>query len=154
MNKIDTNKEYPATVLAYMAGIIDGEGSITITDCSEKQGRSFFTTSLGISSTDEVLIDWIIDNFGGWKGEYTPKQLPANSRKRVYRWQITGKNLEAILTLVYPHLVIKKREADIMFKMRETYHMLKPQQPITDEIVELRKKYTKELRNIHCRNYK
>jgi len=138
-------------VLAYMAGIIDGEGSITITDCTKKQSRTFFTTSLGISTTDKVLIDWVVDKFGGWNSSYTPKQTPKNSRKKVYRWQITGENLETLLKLVYPYIVIKKQEIEIMLAMRKTF--TKSSKVISPEIIELRKKYTTQIKKIHCRNY-
>jgi len=151
---IDKNKKHSESVLGYFAGIIDGEGSITITDSTHTQKRSFFTTSLGISSTDKILIDWIIKEFGGWQSEYTPKQTPKNSRKKVYRWQITGENLETILNLVYPYVVIKKREIEVMFKMRKTYNLVKGgSQKVPEEITKLRQKYTKELSSLHCRNY-
>jgi hypothetical protein len=153
MKIIDPDKNYLATDLAYMAGIVDGEGSITITDCSRTQGRTFFSTSLGVVSTDKPLIDWIICVFGGHMGSYTPKQTPKNSRKKVYRWQVTGKNLETVLNLIYPYVVIKKREIEVMLAMRKTYNARGFCSKVDSEMLALRKQYTAELASLHCRNY-
>jgi hypothetical protein len=152
-NLIDKNKQYRERDLAYFAGIVDGEGSITITDSSHAQGRCFFSTSLGITSTDKVLIDWVVKTFGGWESCYTPKQTPLNSRKKVYRWQITGENLETMLNLILPYLIIKQQEAEIMLKMRKTFNGATGGVPLGSAIIDLRKQYCLELKTLHCRAY-
>ena len=154
MKLIDINKHYKQWQLGYFAGIIDGEGCISVSDLSKKFGRSFFSCSVSLSSTDEVLIDWIIDIFGGWKGKYTPRQTPLNSRKKIYRWQITGKNLETVLFLIKPYLVIKKQEAEVMLKIRSTFGITKGGCEIPNKIHRLRTQLALELGNLHCRNYK
>ena len=151
---INEDKKYSEASLGYIAGIIDGEGSLTICNCSKTQGRAFFTTSLNVSSTDKILIDWIVEQFGGWQGEYTPKQTPKNSRKKVYRWAATGKNLEVILRLAYPYVVIKKREIEVMLAMRKTFKGRGLVNKLSPETIALRKKYSDELKSLHCRNYK
>lgn len=85
--------------------------------------------------------------------EYTPKQTPKNARKKVYRWQVTGKNLETMLNLVYPYIVIKKREIEIMLAMRKTYKGRGHGFKISPEVLDLRKQYAAELASLHCRNY-
>ena len=108
-------------VLAYFAGIIDGEGSITASDNRISQKKMHFSTQLCLSTTDLPLIEWIIKHFGGKYKEYTPAQYSCKSRRRVYKWSATGKRLEYILQAVMPYLVIKKREAEVMLIMRETF---------------------------------
>ena len=53
--------------LIYLAGIIDGEGSIGIEHLSPCKNRkkSYYVCRLCVINTDEKLIIWIKDNFGG-----------------------------------------------------------------------------------------
>jgi len=150
MNLIDPNKEYSIAQLAYMAGIIDGEGALTITSIKNEK-RQIFQTSIGVSSTDKILIDWIVEVFGGWQKEYTPKQTPKNSRKKVYRWQITGTNIDVFLSLIKPYILIKRREVELLELNRKTFSKNPGFRGVTPENVSLRKKYANELQKIHCR---
>ena len=58
-----------------------------------------------------------------------------------------------------PYLVIKKRQAQIMVKMRETFehtgvHKGKQGIPrVSQEILEIRKQLESEMRSLHVRNY-
>ena len=76
-------KDYTIAQLAYLAGIIDGEGCFVI-GCyafSKKTGVPHFHTTVQVTSTDRILIEWLVDNFGGKVAAYTPKQTPTNSRR-------------------------------------------------------------------------
>lgn len=150
MKIIDKDKNYSIAQLAYAAGIIDGEGALTIT-AIENEKRKIFQSAVGVSSTDEILIDWILDVFGGWKKAYTPKQTPVNSRKKVYRWQITGKNLDIFIALIDPYIVIKKREIELLKLYRKTSQKNVGGGGLPQETIDLRKKYAAELHKIHCR---
>lgn len=157
-------KDYEPTQLAYLAGIIDGEGSIYIGNYSfsKKTGDPLYQTNLEVSNTDECLIDWIVYNFGGKKYEYTPKQTPKNSRKKVFRWACTGEMLTHICPLILPYIVIKKRQCEIMIEMRKTFEFtgcFKGNRGngaisrVPSEILQLRKSLFDEIRSLHCRNY-
>ena len=51
--------------LAYLAGIIDGEGSIMIWKSNiDAKRRGQFNLRVNISSTDKCLMDWLVKNFG------------------------------------------------------------------------------------------
>ena len=150
--------------LAYLAGIIDGEGSISISDNRKTQKKMHFTTQLSITSTDEILLKWITTNFGGKYSSYTPKQLAKNTRKNAYKWQVSGKMLATLLNSVLPYLVIKTREAEVMIEMRSTFHKdcklyvkykgASNAHPVLKEgILEKRLKCIAELKKLHCRNY-
>lgn len=154
-------KEYSIAQLAYLAGIIDGEGSIYIGNFSSniKTGTPHYQTNFEVSNTDKGLIDWLINNFGGRRYEYTPAQTPKNSRKKVYRWMCSGEMITHIGPLLLPYLVIKKRQCEIMIEMRKTYKgtgAVKGKsgcQPVTEEILKIRKSLFDEIRSLHCRNY-
>lgn len=154
-------KEYASTVCAYMAGILDGEGSLSIGNHSgnRKNGDKHYQVNIAISSTDEVLINWLFDTFGGFKGQYTPKQMSRNGRKQVYRWQCSGDRLTHICEICLPYLIIKKRQAEILFEMRKTFHDAHNQkgkwqvQRVPQEILQRRFELFTEIRTLHNRTY-
>lgn len=154
-------KQYSETVAAYMAGILDGEGSLTIGNysCSKVTGDKHFQVNIAVSSTDSVLIDWIYDTFGGFRGIYSPKQMSRNGRKQVYRWQCSSDRLLHICEITLPYLLIKKRQAEILIEMRKTYIGLQNvkgrqnNQRIPKEILDFRQSLFEELKLLHNRTY-
>ena len=74
-------KEYTIVQIAYLAGIVDGEGSIYIGNfsCNPKTGTKNYQTNMEVTNTDENLINWLMENIGGRKNTYTPAQTPKNS---------------------------------------------------------------------------
>jgi hypothetical protein len=154
-------KEHTIAEAAYLAGIIDGEGSIYI-GCFSKNpstGTPYYQTAIEINNTDESLIDWIANTFGGRKSRYTRNQTPKNSRKPVFRWLATGILVDHLVTLVKPYIVIKKRQCEVMLLMRETYKETGIRkgkalnEPIPERILTLREELYRELRALHCRNH-
>jgi hypothetical protein len=160
-NNVYKPKEYTIAQVAYLAGIIDGEGSIYIGNFSSnpKTGTLHYQTNMEVTNTDKGLIDWLISNFGGRMNLYTAKQTPKNSRKAVYRWIASGELLTHLCHLLLPYIVIKKRQCEIMIKMRETFEWTKVTkgkygvQPVPEDILKLRKSFFDEMRSLHCRNY-
>lgn len=160
MNKRLTykRKTYKKTEIAYLAGLIDGEGSIYIGAHSfnPKTKAPYYQTYILITSTDKVLIDWLENVFGGMTSQYTAAQTAKNARRTAYRWVISGERLTHLCKLILPYLVIKQREAEIMLKMRATYTLgaTKGNQGVKDltpKILELRCNLKDELRSIHNR---
>ena len=92
--------------LAYLAGLIDGEGYLKI----EKWG----TIRLIIGMCSKKTIYWIKNNFGG--SVHIQKTAKG---KNFYVWRLNqGKDLFYLLLLVLPFLVNKKKLlADALIKM-------------------------------------
>ena len=153
-----TRKEYTIAEAAYMAGLMDGEGTFFIGNYSNNR-NGFFQTVLKITSTDKFMIEWVYKTFGGWTSEYTSKQRAENSKCPVYNWGCTGDRLTHICEIMLPYLTAKKDQALILIQMRETYNgseyvkgkqgIQKLPQSILDRRIELMKK----LQSLHCRNY-
>lgn len=154
-------KDLTIAELAYFAGIIDGEGSIYIGNFSsnKKTGAKYYQTNMEITNTSKDLIVWINKTFGGRMWEYTPKQTPKNSRKKVYRWILTGDPLTYICKMIKPYIIAKKEQLNIMLKMRETFDKPvshKGKQGFTSldkDLLNLRQSYFEQMRALHCRNY-
>lgn len=105
------------TDLAYLAGILDGEGSIQIRKRKDRGMRRGFCYQLSISiaNTNEWLVNWIHFNFEG--GIYRkPSLLPHH--KQAYLWQATSKQAEVVLKLLLPYLRLKKPQAEIALQFQ------------------------------------
>jgi hypothetical protein len=157
-----TRIEYTVAQSAYMAGIIDGEGTLFIGNYGNKdkiRGTGFFQTVIAVTTTDKCLNEWIYSVFGGWRGEYTPKQRAKNCKGPVYRWNCTGDRLTHLCEIMLPYLVIKKDQAEILLEMRKTYHGSEYAfgkqgvQHISDEIINKRLALMDQLKRLHCRNH-
>lgn len=145
------------TDFAYLAGIIDGEGCIYIGShsCNKETGARYFVTSLQVANTDEGLIDWLYEKFGGLKSVYTPAQTPKAFRKQPYLWKVTGPGVEFLSKRILPYIVIKKKQLEVMIKMRNTYNLHPSQrkkvnpngvQPLSKELQEIRYSLMNKLR--------
>jgi hypothetical protein len=98
--------------MAYLAGIIDGEGSFMIskTKNDNKRGQRsiWFSPVLSITNTNFELILWIVHKFGSnWKSTWrsSPKH------KAAYTWDVVGHRACVIARKVMPFLIIKQLQA-------------------------------------------
>jgi hypothetical protein len=127
---------YKLEDIAYFAGIVDGEGSIGIELLSPTKSRkkTYYVCRLCVINTNLALMQWIKENFGGTFDAKAPK-IP--NRKLCYRWHIFGKDLENLITALMPHLRIKKEQAQLLLRYRET--VASQGWLITDDILEKRR---------------
>jgi hypothetical protein len=95
-----------ATALAYLAGLIDGEGTIY-----SRRGKNGFTEHrISIINTDEELMRWLVAVIGGNVSWRCHARL---GRKPVAAWTVSRKaDTQAFLTAVRPYLRIKTAQAD------------------------------------------
>lgn len=154
-------KVYKETDIAYLAGIIDGEGSIYIGNfsCNPITKLPYYQTNIQVTNTDKNLIDWLQQIFGGLVNKRTKQQMPKNSRKQAYTWTISGERLTHLCELILPYLICKRRQAEIMITMRATYTKNGAQrghqgvQSLPDEIRLLRQSLMEEMRSLHIRTH-
>jgi hypothetical protein len=95
----------------YMAGIMDSEGSISLSISRKSSGYEGFNLMIQATNTDRRLIDWVVSNFGG-RFVLETKTNSFKFGSKVFRWVVYGsENQEAFLLGVMPYLVIKKQQA-------------------------------------------
>ena len=128
-------KRHSSNTLAYTAGIMDGEGSISlIRKKTIKINRSGQTLALQISvvNTNEWLCNWLHFQFGGSVGIHA---LGTEKHKRSFRWQITNRKAYSFLTLILPYLQMKHPQAELalQFQRRRTRANHTEQQTVLDE---------------------
>ena len=95
---------------AYAAGLVDGEGCITI----ENQ-RNHMYLLIQVCNTDPRVCIWLKERFGG-----AIRTQQQKNWKRMYRWAVTTVKAKEFLTAIYPYLIIKKEQADIAFAFLDT----------------------------------
>ena len=105
--------------IIYLAGIIDGEGSIHI----ELQRANntcrkidYFSIRLVVINTNVELMEWLHKNF---KGKITKrKDIPG--RRSCYVWSVFSFNAAKILEECLPYMIIKKQLAEIIIEFMNT----------------------------------
>jgi hypothetical protein len=97
---------------SYLAGFIDGEGYISLKP-NVVNNKKYFTPVIKISNTNQEIIQWIKDSFGGWIEKRVDK---FNINKDSYCWTLTGKNLKPFLLKIFPYLRIKKEQCKIVLE--------------------------------------
>ena len=94
--------------ISYLAGIIDGEGCISI---NHSKKTNEYRLRISITSTDRILLDWVQERYGGYIYE-RKKQLPHHRRK--YEWIIFAhRPQEQFLKLLADTLIIKQDRAQL-----------------------------------------
>jgi hypothetical protein len=88
-------------LLAYLAGLFDGEGCLG----SRANGRKPKTWTLEIAMTDESLVRLYHDTFG--VGTVIEKVLSGWSRKPQWRWRVTGDAAWEVYYALRPYLRLK-----------------------------------------------
>lgn len=100
--------------LCYLAGLIDGEGSICVV---MNHGTTPYP-SLSIVNTDTRMMIWLESNFGGSFGVMGK----GNRKQKVsYQWRASGGSFGIcnLLIAVAPYLVVKRVQALLVAAMRD-----------------------------------
>ena len=128
------------TQKAYLAGIIDGEGCITLRRAHKKRsGTTQYSLQLVISTTSIKLRAWLETIFRLKPHIWNPqlKDIHPNWRLQ-YAFHLNGAPASSLLSIVLPYLVIKREQAQLGVDMCETkgFHQGIPLSQETIEIME------------------
>ena len=94
--------------LAYLAGIIDGEGSIMITRSNENYGLK-----IAVANTKKELLDWLKNEFGGAVFPMKDSRVEERGWKQSYAWNLHGKRAYKLLGKLHDNLIIKREQQKI-----------------------------------------
>lgn len=94
------------TDLAYIAGIIDGEGSVM----RVFRNRKYPVWVVKVNMTDRPVIEWL-HSFGG-KFSVRPSRDPGRLKEQ-YEWKLHRQlDVQAVLTAIVPYMRVKKDLAE------------------------------------------
>jgi hypothetical protein len=100
-----------STKWPYLAGILDGEGTICLYHIKNKEGGQHTGLQIRIYGTELKLMKWLVLNFGG---RFNVRSQTKLSKKLQYAWNPSGrKNNEKFLLGILPYLVIKTEQAKL-----------------------------------------
>ena len=156
--KVLTNTE-----AAWLAGFIDGEGSIQIRWQRAKRDTHMTSSvaSISISQAEprtEVLY-WLQNKFGGAVSSHGTNARNPNHNK-AFRWLVTGTAAVEVAKLIRPYLKLKARHVDILLEHQQTKlsshigvrkGMARDQVRISDEVIALRNQHIEEIKLLNKR---
>lgn len=132
-------------VLGYLAGLLDGEGSVIV---SRTRGRGSINDSISmrvcITNTDLALIEWLLSELGG---SFVSKKILKEHHKQAYQWLLGGKNAARFLSAVLPYLRIKRAQAEAGLRIAETVGDRSAR--LSEEVMEIREEAFAEIRYLN-----
>lgn len=120
-----------AEELGYLAGLIDGEGTVIFT-ASRGYADAVGTVRISVASTHAGVMRWLKQSCGGSTRE-RPAWTKRGDQSRIglkpcFVWEVSGERAAIILRAVHPMLIIKRDEtAAALARWEESYvHMRRP----------------------------
>lgn len=150
------NLKYLLPDIPYLAGLIDGEGSICIAINSKKNRarkrckNPTFTLRLTITNNSEWLLNRVKARFGGTvvpKNRHTPDKRTG----KIYAgFDVIWQNFRAgwILWNIYPHLILKREQAKVAFQFLHNLRKTNRQE-LSKADVEIRKALRQRLQALN-----
>lgn len=137
------------TEIAYLAGILDGEGCLTIElrkGTGKYEGRRYTRPLVHVVNTDLGLLAWIQERFGG---RINPQPVGKASERAKPCYRLTWHNATAVdlVRVVQPYLVIKGRQADALIRFSATGNWIG--RTIPDEVYDERQALLDEVRDLN-----
>lgn len=103
MNK-RSQKTLPPIAAAYVAGLIDGEGTITLSRRHANERRQLVVS---IVSTERAILDWVLVQIG--VGKLTRKRTVSPRHAPSFTYSVSNRQALALLRQVVPFLRSYKR---------------------------------------------
>jgi len=131
---------------AYVAGFLDGEGTIRINKSYTKARGVRYELQVCAVNTDPRPLIYLQKKYGG--GVYTRKLVPRY--KNAYCWTLGQHAALKVLEEVLPYLVIKKERAELALEFSKAQTsmrgMKKENKPVE---IELRRLYYEQMKQLN-----
>lgn len=116
-------------ILAYLAGLVDGEGSIQmLRRISKPSYKVYYTLKLSVSGTKEPLEEWLVENIGG----HIARSKGKGNRSDSFQWWMSDREAQDILEQIRPYSVLK--QAHIDQALRANFNPIKNTYSIDEEL--------------------
>lgn len=104
------------TTIAYLAGLIDGEGYIGVKRTHRRDATSpIFHERIQVRMVHEGAIALLAATLGG---NYYREKAHANNGRPLYCWQASDALAARILERVLPYLIVKRAAAENVLRLR------------------------------------
>lgn len=99
---------------SYLAGFVDGDGSISITQQGDRSFSSYSVT-FRVGNTNREVLEWFQKTTG--VGKITEMGMNKNwnrpNIKQMYNWTVYPTDLRELLPQITPYLIVKKERGEI-----------------------------------------
>jgi len=133
---------------AYIAGLIDGEGTVTLTRKHKNENRQL---CVSISSTERDLLEFVLSVTG--VGKITNKSVSKSHHTRSYAYAVYNRQALDLLEATVPHLKSYKRNrAELILR---GYLALTPRNgKYTDELLAEKKLFEQSVLSIKANTHR
>lgn len=122
------------TDLAYMAGLFDGEGCVSI---AKHSSNRYYNIACYLIMANEYLPQLFQFRFGGRVSrKYNHPNKP--EWRPYWRWAISSQQAYRFLKTIYPYLILKKPQAEVAFKFIEEHTYQTGRHKLTEEQIALK----------------
>jgi hypothetical protein len=129
---------------AYIAGLIDGEGTVTLSRRHRSENRQLVVS---ISNTDHPLLEYVLDSVGA--GKITNKKTYQSHHTASYTFTISNRQALKLLEQILPYLkTYKAKRSDIILR---DYIRLTPRNgKYSSKVKQARTFFEHQVMNIKC----
>lgn len=128
-----TLSEIEPTVLAYIAGLVDGEGTITIRRSNQgrRDGRwETYAAHISAAQKDPMILNWLKETLGcGYVALGSPRRSgvvdvngqsdPIPEDRRPSIWHVEYNMAYEVVKAILPYLLIKRRQGELVVEFQE-----------------------------------
>jgi len=105
---------------AFLAGLFDADGCVSIYNSLKKKSNKTFTVhTCEISMTNEEVINWIKDTVGFGNIFYREAHEKWLGTKPQWRWKVSHKKALEFAKIILPYSIIKKDKLNKIIKHYE-----------------------------------
>lgn len=129
---------------AYVAGLLDGEGTILI-----YKSRTYFQLSVRVVNTDLGSLERMKSLFGGNIGSKREKK--SIRTRPCWTWDIQGPAAAEVLVNIYPFLIVKREQARVALEFMDRCREARAQEFLPEEKVRIGTEYKQRLSTLNRR---
>jgi len=135
-------------ILAYAAGLVDGEGCISLRRQRQLAGQSGngYGLQVTIVNTKVSMICWLKQHFGALYGVRRCVRY-----RSMYEWYVCGKQAAQFVEAILPYLVVKREQAQVVIDFMEIGGYYKRGQPFPPDVVAKREALKQRLHVLNAR---
>ncbi len=106
------------TFWEYLAGFVDGEGTITIKKTKYGGGHQNdrFCLLLELANTNKTILQFVRRKVGGWIG-FCAKHT--TNKRDSWKWCLWSGNAAKVISRILPYLHIKRQQAKLAIKFQD-----------------------------------
>lgn len=143
-------KNLPDQTLAYIAGLVDGEGTVTVSRRHKDPARTReWRAKTEVTNTNIEILQWLMDETGIGSVHVSRPTHPNHKPKG--RWMLHGTGAAEFLGAILPWLRIKKPHAELVLAFHATKQRPNRNRPVPADLVAERVAISNQLYTLNQR---